>query len=66
MSVVAVRTELKVAFAKDGVLPDPEGSANPELQCTLPWALDTNKRTSLANQCKGKREENDNGCPQVE
>merc|ERR1712227_296447 len=51
-------TELEAAFAKDGTLPDPESTTNPEFKCVLQLvkdsiSLDATKWTRMAKHCKG-------------
>merc|ERR1712107_457911 len=50
-------TELEAAFAKDGTLPDPESTTNPEFKCVLQLvkdsiSLDATKWTRMAKHCK--------------
>jgi len=59
-------TELEAAFAKDGTLPDPESTTNPEFKCVLQLvkdsiSLDATKWTRMAKHCKGVSEETTTG-----
>merc|ERR1712107_33875 len=61
-------TELEAAFAKDGTLPDPESTTNPEFKCVLQLvkdsiSLDATKWTRMTKHCKGVSEETTTGHP---
>ena len=50
-------TELEAAFAKDGTLPDPESTTNPEFKCVLQLvkdsiSLDATKWTKALQGCQ--------------
>merc|ERR1719456_1384530 len=58
--------ELEEKFAKDGSLPDPSSSSNPEFRCILQLLkesiqVDKTKFTRMASQCKGVSEETTTG-----
>jgi len=59
-------TELEAAFAKDGSLPDPESTTNPEFKCVMQLVkdsiqVDPTKWTRMAKFCKGVSEETTTG-----
>merc|ERR1712107_128590 len=61
-------TELEAAFAKDGTLPDPESTTNPEFKCVFQLvkdsiSLDATKWTRMTKHCKGVSEETTTGHP---
>merc|ERR1712023_170092 len=58
--------ELEAAFAKDGTLPDPSSTTNPEFKCVLQTIRDSiqadkTKWTRMAAKCKGVSEETTTG-----
>jgi len=58
--------EWEAAFAKDGTLPDPNSSTNPEFKCILQTVrdsiqVDKTKWTRMAAKCKGVSEETTTG-----
>merc|ERR1712178_651765 len=58
--------EYEEKFAKDGSLPNPEDSSNPEFKCVLQTLKDSiqtdmTKYTRMAKQCKGVSEETTTG-----
>merc|ERR1712061_394248 len=58
--------ELEAKFAKEGVLPDPASSSNPEFKCILQLLKDSiqtweTKYTRMAKACKGVSEETTTG-----
>merc|ERR1712139_198901 len=58
--------ELEEKFAKDGSLPDPNSTDNPEFKCILQLLkdsiqVDKTKYTRMARQCKGVSEETTTG-----
>merc|ERR1712178_312763 len=58
--------ELEGKFAKDGSLPDPASTTNPEFKCILQLLkdsiqVDKTKYTRMAKQCKGVSEETTTG-----
>merc|ERR1712019_162522 len=58
--------ELEEKFAKDGSLPDPESTTNPEFRCVLQLLRDSiqadkTKYSRMAKQCKGVSEETTTG-----
>merc|ERR1712166_1130331 len=58
--------EFEIKFAKDGSLPDPESTSNPEFKCVLQTIkdsiqLDKTKWTRMAAQCRGVSEETTTG-----
>jgi len=58
--------ELEEKFAKDGSLPDPESTTNPEFKCVLQLLKDSiqadkTKYSRMAKQCKGVSEETTTG-----
>merc|ERR1712061_711425 len=58
--------ELEAKFAKEGVLPDPASSSNPEFKCILQLLkdsipVDKTKYTRMAAKCKGVSEETTTG-----
>merc|ERR1712013_911325 len=58
--------ELEAKFAKDGSLPDPESTTNPEFKCVLQLLKDSiqedaTKYTRMAAACKGVSEETTTG-----
>merc|ERR1712139_598681 len=58
--------ELEEKFAKDGSLPDPDSTTNPEFKCVLQTLKDSiqsdkTKYTRMAKQCKGVSEETTTG-----
>jgi len=58
--------ECEAAFAKDGILPDPESTNNPEMKCVLSLLRDSikinpQKWTAMANNWKGVSEETTTG-----
>jgi adenosylhomocysteinase len=58
--------EFEEKFAKDGSLPDPESTTNPEFKCVLQTikdsiAVDPKKWTKMAAKCKGVSEETTTG-----
>jgi len=58
--------EFEEKFAKDGTLPDPESTTNPEFKCILQLLkesipADKTKYTRMARQCKGVSEETTTG-----
>merc|ERR1712050_592185 len=58
--------ELEAKFSKDGTLPDPESSSNPEFKCILQLLRDSiqadgTKYTRMAACCKGVSEETTTG-----
>jgi len=58
--------ELEEKYAKDGSLPDPESTTNPEFKCILQLLKDSiqadkTKYTRMAKQCKGVSEETTTG-----
>merc|ERR1712113_701055 len=58
--------ELEAAFAKDGSIPDPDSTTNPEFKCILSLIRDTlkinaKKRTAMADNWKGVSEETTTG-----
>merc|ERR1719253_1537493 len=58
--------EFEAAFAKDGTLPDPESTTNPEFKCVLTLIrdslkVDPKKWTSMADNWKGVSEETTTG-----
>merc|ERR1711959_33260 len=59
-------TELEAKFAKDGSLPDPASTDNPEFKCVLQTLrnsiqVDKTKWTRMAKACKGVSEETTTG-----
>merc|ERR1712000_364900 len=58
--------ELEAKFAKDGTLPDPNSTSNPEFKCVLQLLKDSiqsdpTKYTRMAAKCKGVSEETTTG-----
>merc|ERR1719183_1393197 len=58
--------EVEAKFAKDGSLPDPASTTNPEMKCILQTLkdsipIDATKYTRMAAQCKGVSEETTTG-----
>merc|ERR1711912_160981 len=58
--------EFEEKFAKDGTLPDPESTTNPEFKCVLQTLKDSiqsdkTKWTRMSKQCKGVSEETTTG-----
>jgi len=58
--------EFEIKFAKDGSLPDPESTSNPEFKCVLQTIrdsipLDKTKWTRMAAKCRGVSEETTTG-----
>jgi len=58
--------EAEAKFAKDGSLPDPASTTNPEMKCILQTLkdsipIDATKYTRMAAQCKGVSEETTTG-----
>merc|ERR1712226_1444375 len=58
--------ELEAQFAKDGSLPDPETTTNPEFKCVLQLLkssipADATKYPRMAKNCKGVSEETTTG-----
>merc|ERR1712056_29765 len=58
--------EFEEKFAKDGTLPDPESTTNPEFKCVLQLLKDSiqadkTKYSRMAKQCKGVSEETTTG-----
>merc|ERR1712070_242956 len=58
--------EFEEKFAKDGTLPDPESTTNPEFKCVLQTLrdsiqVDKTKYSRMAKQCKGVSEETTTG-----
>merc|ERR1711979_165611 len=58
--------EFEEKFAKDGTLPDPESTTNPEFKCVLQVLKDSiqadkTKYSRMAKQCKGVSEETTTG-----
>merc|ERR1712023_352452 len=58
--------EFETKFAKDGTLPDPNSTDNPEFKCVLQLLKDSiqadkTKYTRMAKQCKGVSEETTTG-----
>merc|ERR1712056_33046 len=58
--------EFEEKFAKDGTLPDPESTTNPEMKCVFELLKesipkDKTKYTRMAKQCKGVSEETTTG-----
>merc|ERR1711979_26534 len=58
--------EFEEKFAKDGSLPDPESTTNPEFKCVLQLLkdsikIDKTKYTRMAKICKGVSEETTTG-----
>merc|ERR1712134_2747 len=58
--------ELEAKFAKDGTLPDPNSTDNPEFKCVLQLLKDSiqadkTKYTRMAKKCKGVSEETTTG-----
>jgi adenosylhomocysteinase len=58
--------EFEEKFAKDGTLPDPESTTNPEFKCVLQTLKDSiqadkTKYSRMAKQCKGVSEETTTG-----
>merc|ERR1712139_126727 len=58
--------EFEIKFEKDGTLPDPESTSNPEFKCVLQTLkdsipVDKTKWTRMAAKCKGVSEETTTG-----
>merc|ERR1712070_987234 len=58
--------EFEIKFEKDGTLPDPESTSNPEFKCVLQTIkdsiqVDKTKWTRMAAQCRGVSEETTTG-----
>jgi adenosylhomocysteinase len=62
--------EFEEKYAKDGSLPDPESTSNPEFKCVLQLLkdsipVDSTKYTRMAKHCKGVSEETTTGVHQL-
>merc|ERR1711937_452088 len=62
--------EFESKFAKDGTLPDPSSTDNPEFKCVLQLLKDSiqadkTKYTRMAKKCKGVSEETTTGVPRL-